>query len=463
MLLPFILISVLCQKFSSANPLDVVYSPESFDKFRTGETRNLTIQVTSDGTKSGEDHELIVECMHEDICKVIHYPSTINFSPENNHTATFEVVIESRFLGVTHLNVTVGDEVLPGFPLRLLRSDREAKVTKYFNIFLGIFIFIISTMMGTQLEPKRIIGIARKPIGPTIGFFCQFLGMPTIGFLVANFGLPDDANSLKMALFATSTCPGGGKSSFWTIIFSGNLDLSISMTFTQTLAALFMMPLWMSTLGRHFTDTHVRIPFLRIVEGLVAFMVPTTMGMIITHYRPQYIPCIHKWIKRVSWCAMIVLSIFAIYSNYYIFWLITWRIVLCGCALPWLGYITAFIVALLLRQPFKDALTIAIETGIQNIGIAMLLMVWCLPEPESDIAVTIIFVTAIMTDKPLVIIWLISRLYKRCCKRDIVGQENDDLEKRKIGEMSTSTITTQLSSLEPDPVVKGNNFGMKHW
>ncbi|PIO59767.1 hypothetical protein TELCIR_18757 [Teladorsagia circumcincta] len=29
---------------------------------------------------------------------------------------------------------------------------------------------------------------------------------------------------------------------------------------------------------------------------------------------------------------------FAIYANYYIFWLITWPIVLCGCALPWLGY-----------------------------------------------------------------------------------------------------------------------------
>ncbi|WKX97934.1 hypothetical protein Q1695_013551 [Nippostrongylus brasiliensis] len=216
---------------------------------------------------------------------------------------------------------------------------------------------------------KQIFGIVRKPVGPTIGLFTQFGMMPVIGFLLAEYGLPADAMSLKMALFATATCPGGGKSSFWTIIFGGNLDLSISMTFSQTLAALFMMPMWMSTLGKHFTDVHVRIPFARIVDGLIALMIPTSIGMIVTYYRPQYIECIRKWIKRVSWAATTVISIFAIYSNYYIFWLLSWPIVLCGCALPWLGYITAFIVATLLRQQFKDALTIAIETGIKNIDI----------------------------------------------------------------------------------------------
>ncbi|KAK6016524.1 hypothetical protein OSTOST_17993 [Ostertagia ostertagi] len=193
-------------------------------------------------------------------------------------------------------------------------------------------------------------------------------------------------------------------------------------------------------------------------------MIPTSMGMILANYRPQYIPCVHKWIKRVSWAAMIVISLFAIYANYYIFWLITWPIVLCGCALPWLGYLTAFVVATTLRQQFKDALTIAIETGIQNIGIAMLLMVWCLPEPESDIAVTIIFVTAIMTDKPLVIIWLISRIYKKCCKGDTVKQVDSDLETKKVGDMSSVTISTQLSdSLEPEPFKRKPSHEMKHW
>ncbi|KAE9417674.1 hypothetical protein Angca_000493, partial [Angiostrongylus cantonensis] len=53
-------------------------------------------------------------------------------------------------------------------------------------------------------------------------------------------------------------------------------------------------------------------------------------------------------------------------------------------------------------------------------GIAILLVMWCLPEPESDIAISITFVTAIMTDKPLMIIWFISRIYRKCCKNNTV-------------------------------------------
>ncbi|ETN68824.1 hypothetical protein NECAME_15595 [Necator americanus] len=49
-----------------------------------------------------------------------------------------------------------------------------------------------------------------------------------------------------------------------------------------------MMPLWMSTLGKHFTDAH----------GLVGLIIPTGSGMIMSHFRPQYITAISKWIKK---------------------------------------------------------------------------------------------------------------------------------------------------------------------
>jgi len=69
-----------------------------------------------------------------------------------------------------------------------------------------------------------------------------------MGFLLAYFVIPDDELYIKLALFAASTCPEGGKSSFWTIIFDGNLDLSVSMTFTQTVGALCESSLFLSTL-----------------------------------------------------------------------------------------------------------------------------------------------------------------------------------------------------------------------
>ncbi|EYC00162.1 hypothetical protein Y032_0117g645 [Ancylostoma ceylanicum] len=258
---------LLCVDFVTCK-IDVTYSPNEFPRFRVGEQRTLTIQVSdSSPPHKSENRSVLVGCADTFVCKAISYPNHVILHPDENYTSTFRVELEALFLGVTQLNVTIGDEVVQPYQLRIVRSNRDEKVTLAFSIFIAIFVLIITFMMGTQLEPRRIIGIVRKPIGPTVGFFCQFGLMPTLGFLLAEYGLPADAVSLKLALFAVSTCPGGGKSSFWTIIFGGNLDLSISMTFTQTIAALFMMPLWMGTLGKHFTDAHVRIPFAKLIEA----------------------------------------------------------------------------------------------------------------------------------------------------------------------------------------------------
>lgn len=53
--------------------------------------------------------------------------------------------------------------------------------------------------------------------------------------------------------------------------------------------------------------------------------------------------------------------------------------------LPWLGYILAYILAKIFKQNSKDSITIAVETGIQNTGIAIFLLTFTLPQPEADI------------------------------------------------------------------------------
>lgn len=54
-------------------------------------------------------------------------------------------------------------------------------------------------------------------------------------------------------------------------------------------------------------------------------------------------------------------------------------------ALPWIGYLSGYLMGLILRQNAPDCLTIAIETGIQNTGIAIFLLRFALPQPEADL------------------------------------------------------------------------------
>lgn len=54
-------------------------------------------------------------------------------------------------------------------------------------------------------------------------------------------------------------------------------------------------------------------------------------------------------------------------------------------ALPYLGFSAAFILSKILRQPSPDCLAIAIETGIQNTGIAIFLLRFSLTQPAADL------------------------------------------------------------------------------
>lgn len=77
--------------------------------------------------------------------------------------------------------------------------------------------------------------------------------------------------------------------------------------------------------------------------------------------------------------------------------------------MPWLGYVLAWILAKSFRQNAVDALTIAIEAGIQNTGIAIFLLRFSLPPPQDDLTTVIPVGVAIMTPLPLFGIYLYKR------------------------------------------------------
>lgn len=60
------------------------------------------------------------------------------------------------------------------------------------------------------------------------------------------------------------------------------------------------------------------------------------------------------------------------------------QIIIAGFGLPWLGFSFGFLAAKILRQTSVDCIAISIETGIQNIGIAIFLLTFSLDQPMAD-------------------------------------------------------------------------------
>lgn len=86
------------------------------------------------------------------------------------------------------------------------------------------------------------------------------------------------------------------------------------------------------------------------------------------------------------------------------------QVAIAGLALPGLGYTFAWLAAKLLNQSSADALTIAIETGIQNTGIAIFFLTTTLPQPQADLTTVVPVSVAVMTPLPLIGIYVYQRL-----------------------------------------------------
>uniref|UniRef100_A0A7E4VVR5 Ileal sodium/bile acid cotransporter n=1 Tax=Panagrellus redivivus TaxID=6233 RepID=A0A7E4VVR5_PANRE len=396
-------------------PDSVAIHRESVDQFRTGETRKIAITLQSDEPYVGN---LTIQCDDDTMCTVLS-PVGENvyvLDEGNNFTKVIDVVVEAKFLGLPNLEIVAQNVSIYKYQLRILRSNFEYKLAQAFTVVVTVFILFVTFLMGTQLKMNAIFDIMKEPIGPAIGFCCQFLLMPLVAYTLSKTILPSNELALQFSLFAAGCSPGGGKSSFWTIIFGGNLDLSVSMTLTQTIGAMFMMPIWIYTLGRTYFTERISVPFNNIAESLATLLIPSLAGMIFIHYQAHLMDKCQKWIKVATWVATVVFTVFGCYTNFYVFYLMTWRIVLVACIHPWIGYILAYLVAWLCRRNHIDRLTIAIETGVQNVGIAIIMLMFSLPEPEVDLALVLPIAIILTTDKPLLIMYFSRAIYRKWCK-----------------------------------------------
>uniref|UniRef100_T1GMG4 Uncharacterized protein n=1 Tax=Megaselia scalaris TaxID=36166 RepID=T1GMG4_MEGSC len=265
-------------------------------------------------------------------------------------------------------------------------------------------------------------GILSRPIGPAIGFIGQFLVMPLVSFGLG-FAVFSASPELHLGLFFTGVSPGGGASNMWSVILGGNIDLAIIMTTVSNLASFAMMPFWIFTLGKVIFDrANLGVPYSRIASFAVALLVPLGIGILIQYYLPRVKRILVRLLKPISMLLILFIIIFAIVTNLYLFELFSWQIIVAGLGLPWIGYIISWIAAKLLKQSPSDALTIAIETGIQNTGISIALLKFCLEQPAADLTTVIPVSVAIFTPIPLLVLYIFQK-----CKRD-----GTNGERRKI-------------------------------
>ncbi|KAJ9575089.1 hypothetical protein L9F63_007750 [Diploptera punctata] len=361
---------------------------------------------------------------------------------DGNWSSAFNIT--GNFLGHTQINLQLKNAT--GHIVK--KSDSlHVTVVRPQRLFLVSIIYI---NFGCALDWSVFKKTIRKPVGPIIGFISQFLLMPVLSFGLGKVLFPTSV-AMQLGMFFTGVSPAGGASNIWTYILGGNLNLSITMTTISTFAAFAMMPFWIFTLGQnnclnvdHYFESACILELLQLCQsGLV---IPLAIGFL--HFKNVYHVCARLWCPHseghfIQLLRIFALSIiFAIITNLYLFQLFTWRIVIAGLGLPWLGYIGGLLMARICKQTPDDILAISIETGIQNTGIAIFLLQFSLGQPEADLTTVVPVSVAIMTPLPLLLLFI----YYKCSARwkQSKGTMINAEEEEKI-----PTLTSTNGSTEP--------------
>merc|ERR1712170_38700 len=183
-----------------------------------------------------------------------------------------------------------------------------------------------------------------------------------------------------------------------------------------------MMPLWIFLLGEVIiADTAIVIPYKKILTYGIMLVVPLLMGVSIRKCLPKVADVLVKILKPMAFFLIIFILVCGIWSQFFMIKLIDWKIAVVGFSLPWLGFAFGCMFSKLCRQERKDITAIAIETGIQNTGMAIFMLWFTLDHPHGDLAAVVPVAVATLTPFPLLTALVYYNLKRRFCNPE--GQE----------------------------------------
>ena len=242
------------------------------------------------------------------------------------------------------------------------------------NIALAVIMFGVA--LGIKLDDfKRLF---KQPKLVLIGVLLQFVLLPFITFLLIIIIKPQPSIALGMMMVAA--CPGGNISNFMTHLANGNTALSISLTAVATFIAVFMTPFNFQFYGYLYEPTSLLLqqvelnPFELLKLVTLILGIPLILGMLFRAKYEKLAILISKRLKPLSILVFIAIVIIAFTNNLDVFNNYAHNVIGIAILHNIIAILLGFTIARAFKLSFENQKTLAIETGIQNSGLGLLLI-----------------------------------------------------------------------------------------
>ncbi|CAN5419891.1 bile acid:sodium symporter family protein [soil metagenome] len=241
------------------------------------------------------------------------------------------------------------------------------------NICIGFVMFGVALDLSVG-DFRRLLD---NPKASIAGVLSQFVALPALTFLIVLLWKPETSMALGMILVAA--CPGGNVSNFICHFAKGNAALSVTLTAISTVLAIVLTPLnfgfWSSLLPGIDGEQQIAISAWEMFQSiLVIILIPLVLGMGFNHFFPRFTAKLRKPISILSMIIFLGFIVMAFVKNADVFveyFEVVMILVLVHNAL---ALATGYSIATLFALAPRERRTIALETGIQNSGLGLVLI-----------------------------------------------------------------------------------------
>lgn len=254
------------------------------------------------------------------------------------------------------------------------------------EVLLPLALAFVMFGMGLTLTLSDFARLLKAPKAVLTGFIGQIILLPMMALgLCFVFDLPD---YIAVGVMVLAACPGGTTSNLISHVAKANLALSVSLTAISTIACVFSTPFIIQFALDYFVKENTPdFSIIQTVIGLVGIsIVPVIIGMTIRRFNSRFATKTESFFRQFSMYFMLLMIVGVLVSERNNLAASFERAFLVCLTLNLSSVLLGLGLAKLSNLAFKDSLTLAIEIGVQNAALAMLICITFLDAPDYAIA-----------------------------------------------------------------------------
>ena len=253
------------------------------------------------------------------------------------------------------------------------------------STLLNVVLAFVMFGVALGIKPATFVDIIKNPKSILTGILCQLVLLPALTLILIMICGNWISPMIALGMILVASCPGGNISNFITSLSRGNSELSVSLTAFNTAACIFTTPLNFAFWGKLYlnfagnrsisTLPDLEIPLGDIFQSIFIIMgIPLILGILCGQYLPKVTKFLKKPLQHLSIIVFIAMVIIIFKGNFDVFMQAIQYIFLIVLMHNLLALGIGFSTSTLLKLPYKDRRTITIETGIQNSGLGLILL-----------------------------------------------------------------------------------------